>query len=511
MQAEERSKLANKILEGLLKEGGEFKSNRLTYKKLPYNIRKKMWLDRAIDKSFFKNYDLMDFLLLSDEYKVMIEESVVELAKGLEGKERDERIQELESDVELPMYRIDRDALIPIFNIESEKEEVIMFDMNTNRISEVSYQSWLRGLGEERGTYLNTRFRDAKFVYDPYNIQPFKMDETLEVNLYIPPKWRLDEVEDPHLIKCPKLVRDFFQHLFPDDEQRALAFHWCHIALTGRNEAALTLVAHKGIGKGILHELLSAVVGQENSDIVPESFFRSDFNSILLNRRLLLVDEKRVGKAEHTRLKRYMNDTQNIEKKGVDVRNKQRTYNNFIIACNDVSDMYLEFDDRRFTVLEPTTTPLLHFWDESKIDEFSRLIREDEEMIRDFGYWLLYHGKMEGRGETEVFKGPRFYEIVYNSLREWQKFILDKVIEEGRKYYPIRHLRKDFKKEVGEKSRIPSTTKIDDFLKNYLHLGEYPIGKIGESDEGPAIYVNEYFVKEDLDFFGDEEDDEDFL
>lgn len=501
MKIEEKRDLALKIVNHLLdKEGAEFKSNKIKFSNRSIvGMSKKNWLGANFEGPFFKEAGAVDFLTLDKNEQDDVSMLVKEYGKEDTVSEKSEKLR----NEDIKLINLPRWNFLPLRNIESEKNEILMIHKDTGELSNMTYTAWLNGFsGDDRAVAMQS-CKDSKVVYNPYRIEPyyegdFEGYDLTYLNLYRPPAWRLEEIDvDPKTIQCPKIIREFYEHLFPDEYVRDLAIHWDHVALTGKNLTAKVLNAAKGIGKGVYHELLSAVMGEENSDIVPDSFFDSNFKSILLNRRLLLVDEFKIGKKEHGKLKRYLNDTQNIELKGVDVRQKQMTYNNFLITCNDMSDMYLEMDDRRFTVLETTETPLNKVWSDEKINEFVRRIKEDEEMIRDFGYWLLHQGKMEGRDETMVYKGSHFYRLAYNSLPEWKKFIHDKIVEEGLPVYSIARLRKEAKRETNGKGMYfpNNVTLIEDFLKNYLYEGKHILGEIQKGEDGYEIIVAEKFAR----------------
>lgn len=498
---------ANDILDYFQDNNYPIKSHRININKSPYSLRKKDWLYH-LPPEVLKGIGITEIMFLEEKDKYALCSLITEIHK--EGEE--DRLKERSQNTgKVPHSRIKIDRYVPLLNME--KEEVLIYDKDKDTLTNYDYSSFVKAMAKYEKDEFDYRMKHVRFRYDPYKIDRFiegEDDGLYFFNLYTPPEWRLTPVDDPENIECPEIITELYEHLFPSPSIRELAIHWDHIALVGRNEAAKVLNARKGIGKQLYCDLLFAVMGENNADLVPKSFFESGFNSILANRRILLIDEHRIGKNEHTLLKRYMNEAQNIERKGIDVGRKELTHNNFLISSNDSSDMFLEWDDRRFLALETTAVPLIKIWPESKIMEFKRRIKEDKEMIRNFGYWLLYHGQITGRGAADVYKGKLFFKLVQNSLWEWQKFLLDKVLS-GAREHSIRQLRREYKKEMGEKSKIPNPDKIRDFLQGYLHLGEHSLGDIRESpEEGPVIVANEFFVKDSLDF-GLGELDEDLL
>ena len=323
----------------------------------------------------------------------------------------------------------------------------------------------------------------------------------MKVNTYQAPKWRM-RAGDPSL-PCPKPIQRLLNHIFPDPKDRRYVVNWMRLALLGRNETYLCLNGKKGLGKGILADyLIPALVGRDHYTPAPVGIFTGQFNAVLDKKRAILFDEFKVGKGEHTKLKRMINKYQNIEKKGVDADRRKETYNSYIISNNDVSDMFLEYDDRRFSVPEINTKRLNEVISGREIaDLVTELEDDDSDLVWQWGYWVFYHGEATEYDQFSFLAGPHFWKIVYSSLYEWQKFIVDKLVTEKMDVIEVRQAQREFAKDAGLHSTFPrSITKIEEFLENYLHEAKYQVGRVGKNDEGDwVIYrMNEESGEGDL-------------
>lgn len=369
--------------------------------------------------------------------------------------------------------------------------EKFVFDTANSEVSDISPTAFLLTMtrAEQAEHAECIPFMDKAYnPYDPVKVRDIVVSglDVKVLNTYKPPTWFGNE-DIPHPEEMPEAFSKFFGHLIPDPRVREFAYNWLHAAILTRNETILTINGVKGIGKGIFSEILKALVGKDNFQPAAVSSLDSDFNSMLENNRAIVFDEIEVTKAAHTKLKRYANVDQSIEKKGVDASKSTETFNSLVITNNDTSDMYIEVDDRRFSVLECTKTPLLQAMSKDEIDEIVDAV-EDEALLGQLGNWLVDHGKCDKYDTFSVWKGPTFYKLAYTSLSAWQKHIVDECInapDEEPIYYSS--MKKAFKKDTN--GNMPSNmSKVEDFLANYYHLGKYQVATL-EKDDGAFCLV----------------------
>ena len=411
-----------------------------------------------------------------------------------------DQITEKYVDKDIPEISIDRTLLVPVLDLKTD--DVILFNKKTRNISEMSYKAWERKLTKEERAIVTHTMRDALLTYDPYNLDtfvPFTWEgmEVLKVNTYVPPPWRTHT--EPSDVEMPDIIWDLLEHLFPTDEHLNFVLNWMYLALIRRNETYLVLNGAKGIGKGVFCQVLAALVGKEHSTEAPLSLLTTHFNSSLDRTRLIIFDEQRVGKTEHNKLKRYINKYQNIEKKGVDADRATEIYNSYVISNNDITDMYIETDDRRFSVPDMIHVNLEDVMPKESIDWLVRELEdEDSDLVREMGYYIYKYGKSVNLYEFSVLKGVRFWQLAYNSLKEWQKFLVDKIMQREETEYRIKSLGREFSKESQQFTRFPRNyLKVDDFLKNYRHLGSIELGTVEKSEgEWCVIPADRYFPEE---------------
>lgn len=407
---------------------------------------------------------------------------------------------------EIPETSFNHTDFLPVVDIETNTR--LMLNNRTRKLSTFSYDAWYSLLDNDSKANFKDVTRLAKFEYDPYDVTTLNLMEhehleVLRINLYSPPAWRLKE--DPEA-KLPIVLRKFLHHLFPNTDELTYVLDWLYFTLVDRNETYLVLNGAKGAGKGLFSKLSMALVGEENYSEAPESLLQSGnhFNSVLDKKRVILIDEVTMDKEKHTRLKRFANKKLNVEKKGVDADKTIETFNSFIISNNDDSDVYLEHDDRRFSVPKLTHVRLLDKFTHEEIDELDKNFDDPEsQLVLEFGYWLYNRGAKKYT-KVEPLKGERFFELVESSLHLWQRFLLESVLTAETEYLAVSNLRSAYSIR-NKNSKFPQDRKkITDFLQNYLHKGSQKLGTVVQYEGELCIKVNPIFTK-DIETVNDED------
>jgi hypothetical protein len=392
------------------------------------------------------------------------------------------------------------DNFIPFISIEDANKKMF-FNKITGEICELDYKTYEITVDKD---FRRPPIR-AIIDFNPYRPENiFRAEskygqECTHINTYKCPEWQLSReltiAEREKYKNVPSIIDSFMRHLFPDDDCRNYVYDWLHHALTKRCETYLVLNGAKGIGKGIFTDhICKALIGKNNHKLAPPGGLESNFNSILENCRMIIFDEFKIDDDEKiNKLKRYINTDQMIEHKGQDVSKTITTYNSFIISSNSLSDIKIAWDDRRFSVVDISETKLDEKWSKDDIKELIESINEeDSNIMRDFGYWLLYR-KPEGN-EFAAYKGSHFYKLCYSSLPEWSRLVIDEVTSGVYEVLDDVTLRLCYK-DRNPLGRFPQVHKVEDFLKNYKHEGKYYLGDVIKEGKSYHINVSKHFYK----------------
>lgn len=417
---------------------------------------------------------------------------------------------------ELPAPKVNSDTDYALFINAPDNEDYIWDITKGDMVKGVIAQAFLRVVSPNRAKGIEANKMLGEIVFNPYSIDKV-IDTTKQgmpftiYNQYEPPEWRLlraKPVPDKRIVKI-------LRHLFNNDVQQIeYLYDWLHRAILSRNEVCLVLNGRKGIGKGILVDnIIKALIGLKYFTLAPESLLTSHFNAVLKNNRLIFLDEFKVDKIMHTKLKRFLNKNQSVEEKGKDARDMIETYNSFIIANNDECDMYIEHDDRRFSVMEMTDIPLNKVMETKEITKFARELEEDPSIIAGFGQFLV---EREPTTDTfHVLKHEKFHRLITVALTEWQKAIFYHITNgcDGEDVIEVDEI-KGIIRRYNPKSRIPGPDKVKDFINGFVWKDGERLGTYGQGE----IRVNPKYVKEDstsseftVDIDIDDEDDDSVL
>lgn len=407
----------------------------------------------------------------------------------------------------IPEDNVDVLDFVPLADVETNKK--VLVNRETKELSTFDYDLWFDLLDKDEKLEVPGQLRLARLLYDPYDIStltliPFQNFEVVKVNLYRPPAWR--KLEAPESTECPEVINEFLDHLVPDEACKDYILSWFRNALLNRNEVYLVLNGSKGIGKGLLVQLLSMLVGLDNFNEAPQEILNGQFNSALADKRVISFDEFVVNKKAHSKLKRYINKLQNLEAKGKDADKLDEIFNSYVISNNDLTDMYIEGDDRRFSVPDLTTVNLEDVWESEAITRFANMIENDIVMAQEFGHFLLNYEPDEDYTPFSIWKGERFFELAYNSLSEWRKFFVDMILSGlTNSEIDIKKAEKDYKKDNARAAFPRNIGKIKDFFGNYRHEGKHYLGTVERIDGAWVVKVDPKYILNEEEIFEEED------
>lgn len=386
----------------------------------------------------------------------------------------------------------------PIISVDL-KGDISFINTKTNKVVKLSSANYEKYVPKEER-------KDPIFGvvgFNPYRPESIFLDivdgQTVTfANTYSPPEWQLERELTPAeamgYSKIPAIIDRFFDTLFPNIKAREFALDWLHHAITKRCETYLVLNGAKGIGKGLFTDhLCKSLMGKDNHKLAAPGILETNFNAMLENCRMIVLDEIPINDSDKiAKLKKYINTDQAIERKGVDVGGTVTTYNSFIITSNAVNDMKIEWDDRRFSVMDMTETKLDEKWNKEDIDQLVSAL-SDTETMRKFGYYLMY--REPAGDEFTVYRGEHFWKLCYASLPEWCKTIIDEVTS-GKHDVLYDEIIKLAYSQRNPQGRLPHVIKIEDFLKNYRHKGKNSLGEFFRTDNGGfEIKVSDAFYQ----------------
>jgi hypothetical protein len=436
-------------------------------------------------------------------------------------------VQKIEDSIDPTNYAI-------VIN-KMDGEPVLLNSDTLQLVDDMSYEFFKKAVGSKESRELEENARPCIMEYRPFSNSPGwvesndRNEKHWVVNTYHPPLWR--KVPFNKTPEMPSLFRKLMVHLFPDPKERDFVLAWMHHALFNRCETMLCLNGAKGCGKGLFNKVLRHLVGPNHHEEIKDSAF-DQFNAQLENKRIIVADEVTITKRRHTSLKKFANNLVPIEAKGQDTKTSQ-VYYSWVISNNDPDDLYLESDDRRFSVPYLNDKPLLKLsgnsrqtgMTQSQIDELVREVeKDDSDLLVELGNYILNLDEelLERYNAKYAWISDKFFELCFVSLASWEKFTIDALsgridsLEEGLKEeggINIGVLRRAYEKESHAGSRIPSNIeKIEKLAKRFTYKGEIPIFTVDKDLTGQYFLspTEDYSSMIGLEFNSNDSSGEDF-
>lgn len=412
--------------------------------------------------------------------------------------------------------------LVPVANIEgTDKKNIFyMMDSEENRYSPVSYASWEQLHDPDYVKALKQSALPVITRYLPNRTESIlPMDTESEglaqkfncLNTYIPPAFKLNPIENPNV---PDMLMEFLHRLFVNDGCFDFMMESIWYVLNDRLQVIPVLNGGTGIGKGLFTEiLLSGLVGGSNSIIAPISWDKSGFNAWLRNKQLIIFDEAKIishgTDANVDILKRLMNDSLNIERKGIDADTLVQNHASFFITSNNGAKRFkLELDNRRFSPVDVTTEKVEWVYKKKQRDELVAMLF-DKEILANF-YWYIQNEwspkvRKNDRTPHTILKCESLYKFQYESLEIWQRAIVDTILNGESNSYTYAEVNANYRKiytqVTGKETNSKRTIELadaKDFVQSYKHhgddktMGHFEVGP----DDLPVLKVNEQYFNE---------------
>jgi hypothetical protein len=390
-------------------------------------------------------------------------------------------------------------SLVPMLNIERKKGDplILLYNPENHKVlPRVDIQMYLIKSGRKEQEIINdSSVLSVVTVFDPFCPEPIvhRLHDGLNrkiahLNLYTAPRWQRTD----HAPKYEGFIKTLIEHLFPVSEERESVLDWMHYALTRRNGTILCLAGPRGTGKSLLMSILSYLIGPEYSEIGNKELLAKNFNSAFKNKRLVVFEEVEVSDSTAlNRLKALANNRIALEEKGKD----SETINNYTsmaILLNDISQLKISPQDRRFSAPEVAEHDLRRSIPEIDIQDFTDKLEGEEvfDEVASFGQYLME--RTPKKSNMYAIKGDYYYFLCSLALAEWKNFIIQFIIDKGQVdvSLPTKRIAAAFQvhhpqAENGKGLRFPDrSSTFDEFLKDYKHRGEFYIGSLIKTYEG---------------------------
>ena len=256
-----------------------------------------------------------------------------------------------------------------------------------------------------------------------------------------------------------------------------------------KNKVCIVLYSKKGgTGKSTLCKLMTNILGNVISSVDGTgSRLFSNFNTILSNNLFYCLEEfTQSDKSDWfnnmNKFKDFItNDKISIEQKGKDLNKSVNNYNSFIITTNSINTLYIEKDDRRFTIFntlqskpKDTIDKDINQANTKYWEEIYDIINQPE-ILKRFYVYVKYNtfGYEKDCLFTNTLQTPEKMELLINrTLSDYERFI-------GQLYYQSVFILSNDKKDKEVKDKDKEDNEDKD--NKYYGIDEYKYHVVSDS------------------------------
>lgn len=367
-------------------------------------------------------------------------------------------------------------------------------------ISRTTLDSQITFLPKEIKPIVLSRVKIASHVYHPSLPSGiFKVSKDIEVNYgittssalnsYRAPAWRTVEGK----ARLHPTLEKLFKFVFVGNDCLDHVYRWNHSLLFDSVRPVPIMVVHStgGIGKGRVFEaVLGSMVGGENFQKPPRNQC-GRFDAYLTSCHLYYASEALLTPSIASRYKDLFDGFTATERKGQDVTKPQRIAARFVLSSNNASDLYMNYDSRKFTVPDVRKSELLkdHMTEEELV--FIESFKHDVQEQANFAMWIKYN--YEPLKYEEVWHGEDFKYLCEYHLEGWFKTF--RTMLERTEVFTHDELRDN----LTGKSKNLSAGKLSEVLREYQAATKSKICEVLPSPDGldvGVIYKSKIFKPE---------------
>jgi len=369
-----------------------------------------------------------------------------------------------------------------IIGVNAFKKETHILNIKYEKMPMV-VDAWKEVFGLKLYAELPKIFCDMR--YNPYSMEKVRDGEPFKyINTCIHPDWRY---ENPNKkVELSPLFLEFYKGLFANKESMQYTCSWNLNAIFNRNETALVMVGGKGLGKNIICSAYNRMVGDSNVSNQANNAYTEKFNGFLKNKRIVIADEISFKDGDQkNRVKKYFNKIQSIEEKGRDSETIE-VFCSLVMLSNDVRDLYIEADDRRFSCVDLSLTTLPERFTPEQINELRNYIEYDKDFPLAF-YQFCKANEYVNFVNALPYKGDTFDKLVLSSLSEVKTAILDTIVGGVTEGFALKDIDFDWDKKYPR--RKPSFYYFEEFITNFRYEGK-KLGTITKSNRTLDYYIS---------------------
>jgi hypothetical protein len=317
--------------------------------------------------------------------------------------------------------------------VDLKSGDAIYYNSNLNKVEDMT-DDGIKSLNLKLFNHLKEEGRSVpvKSVFKPYDSAERLSEPNpgrFEFNAYDTPSWAFASTTEQS--RNPEHILWMLDHLFGSHDESVHYFKcWLrHALFVGKNFTNITMVAIKGLGKGVFFDnVLTPLFSNKYTLVSTTDTINSTFNGELWRKLMVCFDEVVLNRANMAKFRSLMGETSRFEHKGKNAFD-DTNHANFILFSNNKEDVGLEKDDRRFSVPVTGSRKLEDACQSDLNISPGDLIEKIKSEIPAFANYLREYDIGNWKSEKPL-KTERFYELVSIGQKEFITFITESIKNE---------------------------------------------------------------------------------
>ncbi|MBZ0181027.1 MAG: DUF5906 domain-containing protein [Melioribacteraceae bacterium] len=246
--------------------------------------------------------------------------------------------------------------------IDSATNDYAYYDFHNDKLSQGVKLGVLEGILKDYELPIPENYKVFSVLFNPKKMENKFDDEAKEFNLFTPTEYMFYGKNNQNISlqnNCP-YINALLTNLIPVDSERDHFINWLSTAFNTREKLRTAWLFKGGQGSGknlFFDKVIVPLFGKRHTSVVDDDRLQSDFNAYMMNKLMIAFnevanEENKVKRSVKSKIKAIITDTQIIiNQKNVKTFEIENCAN-VMFFSNEVVPVLIEYDDRRFNVVE---------------------------------------------------------------------------------------------------------------------------------------------------------------
>lgn len=317
------------------------------------DLEKREIKEKILDTlSLINDMELIESIRKDKDNEPVFTETKTELQKLLKNRKTNNEDWKFDQQLE--------GGIVPF--IDSASNDYAYYDFHNDKLSQGVKLGVVEGILTDYQLPIPENYKVFRVVFDPKKMENKFDKKNKEFNLFTPTEYMFYQRNNDKIDlqnDCP-YINTLLSNLIPDNNERDHFINWLSTAFNTRDKLRTAWLFKGGQGSGknlFFDKVIVPLFGKRHTSIVDDDRLQSDFNAYMMNKLMIAFnevanEENKVKRSVKSKIKAIITDTQIIiNQKNVKTFEIENCAN-VMFFSNEVVPVLIEYDDRRFNVVQ---------------------------------------------------------------------------------------------------------------------------------------------------------------